>query len=199
MTMDIIMATGNSNKVREIREMLEGSGLGIVSMKDAGIDIDIVEDGETFEDNARIKAEAVRDVCGQIVIADDSGLVIDCLGGEPGIHSSRFMGEDTSYDIKNTALLKMMEGVPDEERSARFVCAMAIAYPDRETSVYRGVFEGRIAYESAGKNGFGYDPIFYLPERGCTSAELPPEEKNSISHRGKALKMAVEELLNLTR
>ena len=195
--MDIIMATGNKNKVREIHEMLEGSGINVISMKDAGIDVDIVEDGTTFEENARIKAEAVRDACGQIVIADDSGLEIDHLGKEPGIHSSRFMGEDTSYDIKNAALLEMMEGVPDEERTARFVCAMAIAYPDRETSVFRGVFEGRVAFESAGENGFGYDPIFYLPDKGCTSAELQPEEKNAISHRGKALKMAVEELRKL--
>ncbi|MBE6017757.1 MAG: XTP/dITP diphosphatase [Lachnospiraceae bacterium] len=197
MTMDIIMATGNSNKVREIREMLDGSDLNIISMKDAGIDVEIIEDGLTFEDNARIKAETVRDACGKIVIADDSGLEIDFLGGEPGIHSSRFMGEDTSYDIKNAALLEKLDGVPDEKRSARFICAMAIAYPDRKTSVFRGVFEGRIAYKSAGENGFGYDPIFYLPERGCTSAELLPEEKNSISHRGQALKMAVEELQKL--
>lgn len=195
--MDIIMATGNSNKVREIREMLDGSDLNIISMKDAGIDVEIIEDGLTFEDNARIKAETVRDACGKIVIADDSGLEIDFLGGEPGIHSSRFMGEDTSYDIKNAALLEKLDGVPDEKRSARFICAMAIAYPDRATSVFRGVFEGRIAYKSAGENGFGYDPIFYLPERGCTSAELLPEEKNSISHRGQALKMAVEELQKL--
>ena len=195
--MDIIMATGNSNKVREIREMLEGSDLNIISMKDAGIDVRIIEDGRTFEDNARIKAETVRDACGKIVIADDSGLEIDFLGGEPGIHSARFMGEDTSYDIKNAALLEKLDGVPDEERSARFICAMAIAYPDRETSVFRGVFEGRIAYKAAGENGFGYDPIFYLPEKGCTSAELLPEEKNAISHRGKALKMAVDELRKL--
>lgn len=195
--MDIIMATGNSNKVREIREMLEGSDLNIISMKDAGIDVRIIEDGRTFEDNARIKAETVRDACGKIVIADDSGLEIDFLGGEPGIHSARFMGEDTSYDIKNAALLEKLDGVPDEARSARFICAMAIAYPDRETSVFRGVFEGRIAYKAAGENGFGYDPIFYLPEKGCTSAELLPEEKNAISHRGKALKMAVDELRKL--
>lgn len=195
--MDIIMATGNSNKVREIREMLEGSDLNIISMKDAGIDVRIIENGRTFEDNARIKAETVRDACGKIVIADDSGLEIDYLGGEPGIHSARFMGEDTSYDIKNAALLEKLDGVPDEQRSARFICAMAIAYPDRETAVFRGVFEGRIAYKAAGENGFGYDPIFYLPERGCTSAELLPEEKNAISHRGKALKMAVDELRKL--
>lgn len=196
--MDIIMATGNRNKVKEIREMLEGSDINVISMKEAGIEADIVEDGQTFEDNARIKAETVRDVCRKVVIADDSGLEIDFLGGEPGIHSARFMGEDTSYDIKNAALIEKLEGVPDEKRSARFVCAMAIAYPDRETKVFRGVFEGRIAHESAGANGFGYDPIFYLPERGCTSAELTPEEKNAISHRGQALKMAVAELLKLS-
>lgn len=193
--MEIIMATGNRNKVREISEMLKDTDLKVISMKDAGIDIDIVEDGTTFEENARIKAEAVRDACGQVVIADDSGLEIDYLGGEPGIHSARFMGEDTSYTIKNAALIRSLKGVPDEQRSARFVCAMAIAYPDRETVVFRGVFEGRIAYEPAGENGFGYDPIFYLPERGCTSAELSPDEKNAISHRGKALRMTVDALL----
>jgi len=193
--MKIIMATGNMNKIREIREMLEGTGISVISMKEAGIDADIDETGTTFEENARIKAETVCRISGTPVIADDSGLEIDYLGGEPGIYSSRYMGEDTSYDIKNAALIGRLEGVPDEERTARFVCAMAIAYPDRETKIFRGEFEGRIAYEPAGENGFGYDPILYLPERGCTSAELSPEEKNEISHRGKALRMAVDELI----
>ena len=197
--MKVIMATGNLNKVREINEMLEGSGIEIITMKQAGIDADIIENGKTFEENAAIKAETVRDVCNGVVIADDSGLEIDYLGKEPGVHSARFMGEDTSYDIKNAALLEKLKGVPDEERTARFVCAMAIAYPDRETKIFRGVFEGRIAHEIKGKNGFGYDPIFYVPERGCTSAELSPEEKNEISHRGKALRLAVAELKSMEK
>ena len=191
------MATGNENKVREIREMLKGDDLEIVSLKEAGVSADIVENGATFEENAVIKAEKVRDLTGLIVLADDSGLEIDYLGGEPGVHSARFMGEDTSYDIKNAALISKLEGVPAEERSARFVCAMAIAYPDRPTEVFRGVFEGMIAEKPAGENGFGYDPVFYLPEYGCTSAELLPEEKNAISHRGRALRLAVEALKEL--
>ena len=188
------MATGNANKVREIRQMLEGTDIEVLSLKDAGIDADINENGNSFEENATIKAEAIRDLTGQIVMADDSGLEIDALGGEPGIHSARFMGEDTSYDIKNAALLEKLKDVPVEKRTARFVCAVAIAWPDAPTRVFRGTFEGRIAYESRGENGFGYDPIFYVPEKGCTSAELSPEEKNSMSHRGKALALAAEAL-----
>ena len=191
------MATGNENKVREIREMLEGSSLEIVSLKAAGICADINENGATFEENAAIKAETVRDLTGTVVLADDSGLEIDFLGGAPGVHSARFMGEDTSYDIKNAAILKELSGVADEERGARFVCAMAIAYPDAPTKVFKGVFEGRIAHSPAGENGFGYDPIFFVPECGCTSAELSPEDKNSMSHRGKALRQAAQELLKL--
>lgn len=189
--MKIIMATGNANKVREMREVLSGTDIEIVSMKEAGIFADIDENGTTFAQNAAIKAQTIRDIAHEIVFADDSGLVIDYLGGKPGVHSARFMGEDTSYDIKNTQILKLLEGVPDEKRSARFVCAIAIAYPDRETKIFQEEFEGRIAHESAGENGFGYDPIFYVPECGCTSAELSPEEKNAISHRGKALRKAI--------
>lgn len=189
--MKIIMATGNANKVREMREVLSGTDIEIVSMKEAGIFADIDENGTTFAQNAAIKAQTIRDIAHEIVFADDSGLVIDYLGGKPGVHSARFMGEDTSYDIKNAQILKLLEGVPDEKRSARFVCAIAIAYPDRETKIFQEEFEGRIAHESAGENGFGYDPIFYVPECGCTSAELSPEEKNAISHRGKALRKAI--------
>lgn len=189
------MATQNADKVREIRQMLEGSDIEIISLKEAGITADINENGKTFEENAVIKAETIRNIAKEMVIADDSGLEIDYMGGEPGVYSARFMGEDTSYDIKNAAILKELEGVPDEERGARFVCSIAIAYPDRETKTFTGVFEGRIAYEPAGENGFGYDPIFFVPECGCTSAELAPEVKNSMSHRGKALKMAVSELI----
>ena len=189
------MATQNADKVREIRQMLEGSDIEIISLKEAGITADINENGKTFEENAVIKAETIRNIAKEMVIADDSGLEIDYMGGAPGVYSARFMGEDTSYDIKNAAILKELEGVPDEERGARFVCSIAIAYPDRETKTFTGVFEGRIAYEPAGENGFGYDPVFFVPECGCTSAELAPEVKNSMSHRGKALKMAVRELI----
>ena len=197
--MKLIMATGNQNKVREIREMLEGSPIEILSLKDAGITADIEENGATFEENAIIKAEAIRDLCGQMVLADDSGLMIDAMDGGPGVHSARFMGEDTSYDIKNAAILRELADVPEEKRGARFVCAMALAYPEKdgiqpETKVFRGVFEGRIAFEAKGENGFGYDPIFYVPSRNMTSAELSPEEKNAMSHRGNALRQVVAEL-----
>lgn len=188
------MATGNADKVRELRGILADTDIEIVSMKEAGIDVEIIENGKTFEDNARIKAETVCRASGEMVFADDSGLEIDFLNGEPGVHSARYMGENTSYDIKNAQILKRLEGAAEEERSARFVCAIAIAYPDRETKIFKGVFEGRIAYEPAGENGFGYDPIFWVPERGCTSAQLTPEEKNAISHRGKAMRQALAEL-----
>ena len=201
--MKLIMATGNQNKVREIREMLEGSDIEIISMKEAGITADIEENGATFEENAVIKAEAIRDLSGQMVLADDSGLMIDAMDGGPGVHSARFMGEDTSYDIKNAAILKELENVPEEKRGARFVCAMALAFPEKDgakpkTQIYRGVFEGRIAYEAKGENGFGYDPIFFVPSRDMTSAELSPEEKNAMSHRGNALRQVVEALRQLS-
>ena len=188
------MATGNANKVREIRQMLEGTEIEVLSLKEAGIEAEIEENGTTFEENAVIKAEAVCALSQTIVIADDSGLEIDALGKEPGVHSARFMGEDTPYTVKNAALLEKLSGIPDEKRTARFVCAVAVARPGAETKVFRGEFEGRIAHESRGENGFGYDPIFYVPEKGCTSAELSPEEKNAMSHRGKALQKAVEAL-----
>lgn len=185
----IIFATGNENKMREIRMILSDLGMPIVSMKEAGIDIDVVEDGTTFEENALIKATAiVKEAPNCIVLADDSGLEIDYLNKEPGIYSARYAGVDTSYDIKNNLLLKRLEGVPDEKRTARFVCAVAAAFPDGSTEVVRGTIEGIIGHEIAGQNGFGYDPIFYLPEYGCTTAEFSPEKKNELSHRGKALR-----------
>lgn len=184
----MIFATGNENKMKEIREILGSLPLEILSMKEAGIEVDITEDGTTFEENARIKACAVCERAGEMVLADDSGLEVDYLNKEPGIYSARYMGEDTSYRIKNKSLIDRLEGVPDEKRTARFVCAIAAAFPDGRELVVRGTIEGIIGYEEKGENGFGYDPIFYLPERGCTTAELPPEEKNSVSHRGNALR-----------
>ena len=190
----LIFATGNANKMREIREILGGKGYEILSMKEAGVDIDVEEDGATFEENALIKARAIGKACGELVLADDSGLVIDALGGEPGIYSARYMGHDTSYTEKNNNLISRLEGVPDEKRTARFVCAMAAVFPDGTEKVITGVMEGRIGYRIAGENGFGYDPIFFLPEDGKTSAEISPEEKNAISHRGKALRAMAEYL-----
>ena len=186
----IIFATGNENKMKEIRMILSDLGMPILSMKEAGVYADVVEDGTTFEENALIKAtEIAKHVHNCIVLADDSGLEIDYLSKEPGIYSARYAGEDTSYDIKNHLLLSRLEGVPDEQRTARFVCAVAAVFPDGETEVVRGTIEGRIGYEIVGEHGFGYDPIFYLPEYACTTAELEPEKKNELSHRGKALRM----------
>lgn len=192
----VIFATGNAHKMIEIRQILADLGMEILSQKEAGIVADIVEDGTTFEENAIIKASGIAEIAhkmpeyeGAIVLADDSGLEIDYLNKEPGIYSARYMGEDTSYDIKNQNLIDRLDGVEDEKRTARFVCAIAAAFPDGTNEVVRGTMEGRIGYEIAGENGFGYDPIFYLPEYECTSAELTPEKKNELSHRGEGLRM----------
>ena len=190
----IIFATGNEEKMREIREILALLPVEVLSMKEAGIQANIIEDGKTFEENAVIKAKAIAQLSEEIVLADDSGLVIDYLNGEPGIYSARYMGEDTSYRIKNGNLIQRLEGVPDEERTAQFVCAIAAAFPDGTVLTTKGTVEGRIGYEEKGENGFGYDPIFYLPEYGCTTAQLTEEKKNEISHRGKALRKMVEKL-----
>ncbi len=190
----IIFATGNEGKMREIREILSDLDVEVLSMKEAGITADIVEDGTTFEENAVIKAKTICELCGEITLADDSGLEIDYLNKEPGIYSARYMGEDTSYRIKNANLIERLEGVPDEKRTARFVCAVAAAFPDGSVKTVRATMEGRIGYEEKGENGFSYDPIFFLPEYGCSSAELSMEEKNKISHRGKALRAIKDEL-----
>lgn len=190
----IVFATSNEGKMREVREILKELPMEVDSMKDAGVRIEIVEDGSSFEENAMIKAKAVWDVTGGIVLADDSGLVVDYLNGEPGIYSARYMGEETSYEIKNRNLIERLSGAKEEERSARFVCAIAAVLPDGRTLTTTGTMEGMIAHEPAGAGGFGYDPILMLPEYGMTSAEITMEEKNKISHRGKALE-AMKELL----
>lgn len=190
----IVFATGNKDKLREIREIMADCEVEIVSMKEEGIDVDIVEDGSTFEENALIKAKSIAKHTDAIVLADDSGLEVDYLNKEPGVYSARYLGEDTSYDIKNKAIIDRLEGVEKEKRTARFVCAIAAALPDGSTLVTRQTMEGYIGYEPDGENGFGYDPIFYLDEFGCSSAALSREQKNAISHRGKALR-AMKELL----
>ncbi len=194
----IIFATGNEHKMQEIRQILGGLDARILSQKEAGIETDVEENGTTFEENALTKARAVAEKLRDpdtdpayrdaIVLADDSGLEIDCLNGEPGIYSARYMGKETPYAEKNQNLIGRMAGVPEEERTARFICAVAAVFPDGTTRVVRGTMEGLIAPAPAGENGFGYDPIFYLPAYGCTSAELLPEQKNEISHRGRALR-----------
>jgi len=190
----IIFATGNEGKMKEIRMILSDMNVEILSLKEAGIDIDIVEDGTTFEENAVTKAKTVAALCDAVVLADDSGLEVDYLNKEPGIYSARYMGEDTSYHIKNANIIQRLAGVPDEKRTARFVCAIAAVCPDGTVLTTRGVMEGRIAYEEHGSNGFGYDPIFYLPQYGCSTAELTSDQKNLESHRGKALREMKREL-----
>lgn len=193
--MRIVFATGNKDKMREVRQILTGLNCEIVSMADAGIDIDIEEDGTTFSENALIKArEVAKHLPNDIVMADDSGLVIDYLNGEPGIYSARYLGHDTPYHVKNMNFVERLEGVPDEERTARFVCAIGAVLPGGRELDTIGYYEGAIGYEETGENGFGYDPIFYLPDLGKYSAELTDEEKHARSHRGKALR-AMKELL----
>jgi XTP/dITP diphosphohydrolase len=199
--MKIIFATGNQDKMREIREILGGLNMEIISMKEAGINMEIEENGATFTENARIKATAVAQELqdsnrqeGVIVLADDSGLEVDYLNKEPGIYSARYLGKDTSYTVKNTKIIERLQGVPDEKRTARFVCAIAAVLPDGTILSVSRSMEGIIAHEILGENGFGYDPIFFLPEYGKTSAELTEREKNEISHRGKALR-AMEQML----
>lgn len=191
----VIFATGNEGKMREIRMILSDVDVEVLSLKDAGIILDAEENGTTFAENALIKAKACATQTDALVLADDSGLEIDYLNKEPGIYSARYMGEDTSYRIKNRNLIERLAGVPDEKRTARFVCSIAAVLPDGTQKITDGVIEGRIGYEEKGENGFGYDPIFYVPEYGCTSAEMNPEQKNAASHRGKALEKMKEELL----
>ena len=190
----IIFATGNEGKMREIRAILEDLKLPVLSMKEAGVNPEIVEDGKTFGENAEIKARAVWNLTGDIVLADDSGLVVDYIGGEPGIYSARYLGEDTSYAVKNQVIIDRLSQAKGSERSARFVCNIAAVLPDGRVLHAEETMEGEIAYAPAGSGGFGYDPILYLPEFAKTSAELTMYEKNQISHRGKALR-AVKELL----
>lgn len=190
----IVFATGNAGKIREINAIMADTGMEVISMKDAGIQIDIDENGSTYEENALIKARAVAALTENIVMADDSGLEIDCLNKEPGVYSARYLGEETSYRVKNADLIRRLEGVPDEQRTARFVCAIAAVLPDGRELTVRAAIEGRIGYEERGTNGFGYDPIFYVPEFQKTTAELTEEEKNQVSHRGKALRLMKEEL-----
>ena len=197
----IIFATGNQDKMREIREILADMDVEVVSMKEAGIHADIVEDGSTFEENAVIKAKTICELTGEITLADDSGLAVDYIGGEPGVYSARYMGEDTSYEIKNRTIIDRLLGAEGKARSARFVCNIAAVLPDGRVIQTEAYMEGVIAKEPAGTGGFGYDPILYLPEFGKTSAELTMEEKNRISHRGKALeamKSALKQEISVT-
>lgn len=190
----IIFATGNAGKMREIRLILGDLGCEILSMKEAGADPEIVEDGKSFAENAEIKARAVWECTGDIVLADDSGLVVDYINGEPGIYSARYMGEDTSYEIKNRNIIDRLKDAEGDERAARFVCNIAAVLPDGRVLHTEAAMEGVIARKPAGSGGFGYDPILMIPEYGVTSAELTIDQKNRISHRGKALEAMKKEL-----
>ncbi len=196
MEQKIIFATGNSGKMKEVSRILEDLGLAVISMRDAGINMEIEENGTTYEENALLKARAVAQSAGGhcIVLADDSGLEIEYLNREPGVYSARYLGEQTSYRQKNKNLIERLAGVPDEKRTARFVCAIAAVLPDGRELTTLGVIEGRIGYEEKGSGGFGYDPIFFVPEYGKTTAELTEEEKNAVSHRGRALSAMKKEL-----
>lgn len=190
----IIFATGNSDKMAEIREIMDDLGYEVNSMKEEGIESDPEENGTTFEENALIKARAVHAICIErgieaIVLSDDSGLEIDCLNKEPGVMSARYLGRDTTYREKNKNLIERTNATGDPDRTARFVCAVAAVFPDGTEKVVRGTIEGTVAQTPSGNNGFGYDPIFYVPEFGCTTADLTNEEKNKVSHRGNALRM----------
>ena len=181
--------------MREIREIMADADYEILSMAEAGVFVDAKENGTTFEENARIKAQAVHDISHTLVLADDSGLEIDYLNKEPGILSARYMGENTSYEVKNARLLERLQGVPMERRTARFVCAVAAVMEDGRCVTVRETMEGYIGYEAKGENGFGYDPIFYMDPEGPSNSQLSMEEKNRLSHRGKALKAMKKELL----
>ncbi len=202
----IIFATGNQEKMKEIRQIMAGVPVEVCSMKEAGVHCEVEENGKTFSENARIKADGIAGVLKKmyqeagkeytdIVLADDSGLEIDALNKEPGVYSARYMGEDTPYHEKNRNLVSRLDGVPMEKRTARFVCAIAAVLPDGSVIDTQATIEGYIGYEEKGENGFGYDPIFYVPEYNCTTAELSMEQKNKISHRGKALTAMKEELI----
>lgn len=192
----IVFATGNEGKMKEIRAILGDLDVEILSLKQAGINVDIVEDGKTFEENALIKARTIWNETKGIVLADDSGLEVDYLNKEPGVYSARYLGEDTSYDIKNKAIIERLDGVEDKDRTARFVCVIAAIFPDGTECTTKATIEGMIAHTLQGENGFGYDPIVYVPELKKTTAQLTMEEKNKISHRGKALLQMKKNILN---
>lgn len=193
----IVFATGNEDKLGEIREILKGFHVEVISMKEAGITEEIPEDGSTFSENALIKARYIVNKLGLPAMADDSGLEVDYLNGEPGIYSARFLGRDTDYVTKNTYIINQLKEAKKEERGARFVCAISLILPDGREFLKEGIMEGEIAHEIKGENGFGYDPIFFLPEYGMSSAEISREKKNKISHRGKALREMLEVINDL--
>ena len=194
----IIFATSNANKIREIKEIINNVEANIVSMEEEGIKIDIEETGMTYEENAFIKARAIAQLRpNEIIMAEDSGLEIDYLNGEPGLYSARYMGHDTHYDKKNKAILDLLKGVERSKRTAQYVCSVVAILPDKKEISAMGILKGEIGEEEKGLNGFGYDPIFFIPQRGCYMSELTDDEKNMISHRGKALREIINKLKDI--
>ena len=194
---DIVFATSNEDKLKEIREILPDSQYNIITMKHLGINTQIEEDGNTFYENAVKKAVGIMKLTGKSALADDSGIEIDYLNKKPGVHSAMFLGADTPYSFRNLKIIEMLKDVPFEKRSARFVCVIACAFTNGDVITSEGIFEGHIAYEPKGENGFGYDPVFYVEEHGMTSAEMSTDLKNSISHRGKALRAMADKLTGM--
>ncbi len=192
--MKIVVATRNQGKMKEIKAILNDVGMEVVSLDAINIDIDVEEDGETFEENALKKATEIMEVCHEITLADDSGLEVDYLNGEPGVYSARYAGENATDEDRNQKLLKALEGVPLEKRSARFVSVIAVVFPEGGKIIVRGTCEGVIYFEAVGRHGFGYDPLFYMPEYDKTMAQMDSKLKNKISHRAKALQLLTEEL-----
>jgi len=184
--MKLLIATHNPGKVKEYQALLAGLPLELTYPAQEGLDIEVTETGESFAENARLKAAAYARASGLLTLADDSGLEVDALGGEPGIHSARYAGNGASDEERYRLLLDKLPGVPWEERTARFRCVIAVATPAGQVHTAEGTCEGIIAFAPQGEHGFGYDPVFYFPEHGMTMAELPPETKNRISHRAKA-------------
>jgi XTP/dITP diphosphohydrolase len=189
--MDIVLATKNIGKIKEICQIFQGTKYRILSLEDVGIDVDVIEDTNSFEQNAIKKATEIMNICKMPTMADDSGLVIDALSDILGVDSANFMGKDAPYNIRCNAILEMLENLPFSERTARFVCYIALVFPSTQTFTVNGKVEGIIAEKAQGENGFGYDPIFYLPEFSKTMAQLSVDEKNQISHRSNALKATI--------
>ncbi|WCN38515.1 XTP/dITP diphosphatase [Aneurinibacillus uraniidurans] len=191
----VVLATKNKGKIKEFTRMFSGWNVRVLTMNDDLDFPDVVEDGDTFEANARKKAEEIMRATGLPALADDSGLEVDALGGKPGVYSARFAGEHASDEENNAKLVQLMKDVPEAERTARFVSVLALALPEGDTILTRGTCEGQIVLEASGTNGFGYDPHFYLSEKGRTMAELEPDEKNAVSHRGVAVQKLTAELM----
>ena len=191
--MKVVMASNNAHKIAELRAILSAYGLDVVSQREAGVHVEPEETGTTFEENSRIKAVAVMQACGLPAVADDSGLMVDALNGEPGVYSARYGGPDSISDTDRIDyLLKKLENVPEGKRTAKFVSVITLVTPDGKEIVARGECPGHILFERHGNGGFGYDPVFFAEDAGCTFAELAPEQKNQVSHRARALRACVE-------